>query len=505
MKTALALLLLCLPRLALAAGSVSFSTQQINQGGTAYMVTINWTGDASTGSVPTTTITGLNQVQGYVITQIQTVPGTPAPTAGYSITVKDVNGYDMAGGQASSLSATAAASFATTSATPPLVGSLSFALTGNSVASAKGKVVLYIYKPSVLAAANLLGRYGTGSTTPPAGSNKEVQYNDNGAFGAEAGFEYDPAANTLTVETLSTSGTSAGCVTLYEAAANGSNFTKQCSPDALSQDVTLRFPNASPAGSVVKYPTPSAGVSQGSYIVAAEVDGTPTTGNCVKWINSYTVGDQGSTCGGGTSVSATAPYLTIGGIAYIPDGMYAVTTPPASSWTALNSQTSSTGSQGEIIMTTVGTTNGSFYGFYRTITSNTLEAAIQCTGGSGGSTWRGGVGVRGSGGDMYIIGPNANAGQSPAIGFLKWTNETTQSGSVYDTVFVGGKITYLKVVNNGSSVTPYASFDGKTWMQMYDGGGGANNVTGTGWVFGVSGSGNGALNNTCILLSWKEY
>lgn len=165
MKKLLAVFLLCLPRLALAAGTVTSSVQAINQGGTAYIVTVNWQGDASTGSVPTTTITGLGPVQGYQITQIQTVPGTPAPTAGYSITVKDQFGYDMAGGQATTLSATAAASFATTSAVPPVVGSLSFALTGNSVASARGKVLLYIFKPSVLAAANLLGRYGTGSSS----------------------------------------------------------------------------------------------------------------------------------------------------------------------------------------------------------------------------------------------------------------------------------------------------------------------------------------------------
>jgi hypothetical protein len=181
MNKLLAVLLLCLPRLALAAGSVSFSTQAINQGNTAYIVTINWTGDASTGSVPTTTITGLAPVQGYQITQIQTVPGTPSPTASYSITVKDVNGYDMAGGQATSLSATAAASFATTSATPPIVGALSFALTGNSVASAKGKVILYIFKPSVLAAANLLGRYGAG------GGDVDSVFGRTGAVTATSG------------------------------------------------------------------------------------------------------------------------------------------------------------------------------------------------------------------------------------------------------------------------------------------------------------------------------
>ena len=38
---------------------------------------------------------------------------------------------------------------------------------------------------------------GGGGT--PGGANKQVQYNDSGAFGAEAGFEYDKTANELTV------------------------------------------------------------------------------------------------------------------------------------------------------------------------------------------------------------------------------------------------------------------------------------------------------------------
>ncbi len=39
---------------------------------------------------------------------------------------------------------------------------------------------------------------GGGGT--PAGSNKQVQYNNSGSFGAESGFEYDPATNTLDVD-----------------------------------------------------------------------------------------------------------------------------------------------------------------------------------------------------------------------------------------------------------------------------------------------------------------
>jgi len=41
---------------------------------------------------------------------------------------------------------------------------------------------------------------GGGGT--PGGANKQVQYNDSGAFGAEAGFEYDKTTNILSVDTV---------------------------------------------------------------------------------------------------------------------------------------------------------------------------------------------------------------------------------------------------------------------------------------------------------------
>ena len=55
---------------------------------------------------------------------------------------------------------------------------------------------------------------GAGST--PSGSNTEVQFNDGGAFGAEAAFTYDKTTNKLTVDLIHTSTvqahTSAGVV-----------------------------------------------------------------------------------------------------------------------------------------------------------------------------------------------------------------------------------------------------------------------------------------------------
>lgn len=53
-----------------------------------------------------------------------------------------------------------------------------------------------------------MGLLVTPSTTNPAGANKQVQINNSGVFGAEAGFEYDLATNTLTAGVFSGSGAS---------------------------------------------------------------------------------------------------------------------------------------------------------------------------------------------------------------------------------------------------------------------------------------------------------
>lgn len=70
-------------------------------------------------------------------------------------------------------------------------------------------------------------------TTSPAGSDTYVQFNDGGAFGAEAGFAYNKTTNTLSSEklalgtagaasgVLTLSGSTSGTVTLQSAAAAG--------------------------------------------------------------------------------------------------------------------------------------------------------------------------------------------------------------------------------------------------------------------------------------------
>jgi len=147
MKRLLFTLLVCaIP--ALAAGTVTSSISSI--GPTVSVLQFNWTGDAVNGSVPSTAAVSLLSVQGYYISNVQIRPLTPAPTSGYAVTVTDGRGADILSGLGGSLSASATANFAPSSAVPPLVGSLTINLTGNAVASAQGQVLVYFTKPGTV-------------------------------------------------------------------------------------------------------------------------------------------------------------------------------------------------------------------------------------------------------------------------------------------------------------------------------------------------------------------
>ena len=99
-------------------------------------------------------------------------------------------------------------------------GEVSFAATANAVALANvtgaGNIASINLDGNV---SNVLAGDGTfiaagGGATAPGGSNTQVQYNDNGSFAGEAGFEYNDVTNTLTVDNISAniSGTVTGDV-----------------------------------------------------------------------------------------------------------------------------------------------------------------------------------------------------------------------------------------------------------------------------------------------------
>ena len=115
------------------------------------VVTVACTGDASSGSFPTASIplSGVSpsgsllnayNLTGYFLYQVGRTPGTTNPTANYTTTVTDAQGFALdqalltSNGSASTAQLTAITSAATLY--PVVRSALTVAITGNSVASA---------------------------------------------------------------------------------------------------------------------------------------------------------------------------------------------------------------------------------------------------------------------------------------------------------------------------------------------------------------------------------
>lgn len=134
-----AIVVLLLPNMAIAAGSCTSSTV------TKQFITITTftcTGDSGGGTYPAKASDV--SIRGWVYA-VDTIPGTPNPTASWDATLKDANGYDVMGGVILNRSASAAERV-----TPPTTawvdGPLTLAITGNSVNSAIIVVKVYTYK-----------------------------------------------------------------------------------------------------------------------------------------------------------------------------------------------------------------------------------------------------------------------------------------------------------------------------------------------------------------------
>lgn len=138
---------LCLAGGAFGAGTVQQTASKLGNTDN-WVIAFQAVGDASNGTFPTTTAQGIAQLQGYLITAVETSPGTPAPSAGYSVTVKDPSGFDVLAGAAASLSATVPEAFAASTAAPPLQGTFTVTITGSSVASAHTSVYVFLSKPN---------------------------------------------------------------------------------------------------------------------------------------------------------------------------------------------------------------------------------------------------------------------------------------------------------------------------------------------------------------------
>jgi len=131
--------------------TVTRTSNDLSGGHTRYqIITIDWVGDSSDGSVPTKSIPLYGWVQKAV-----TNPGSPAPSANYDIAFTDPedSALDIFANALQNRHTT------TTEQVYPLIagspgtvssvkvftaGSYLFTLTGNSVASAAGRLVLYL-------------------------------------------------------------------------------------------------------------------------------------------------------------------------------------------------------------------------------------------------------------------------------------------------------------------------------------------------------------------------
>lgn len=134
-----AIVALLLPNVAVAAGSCTATTVTRQNVST---ITYVCTGDASTGSYPTKVSDAA--VRGWVVL-VDTVPGSTQPTTLYDITLSNGDGIDVMAGKLADRSATLAER-AYPSGAAWVDGTLTLAITNNSVASARVTVKALIYR-----------------------------------------------------------------------------------------------------------------------------------------------------------------------------------------------------------------------------------------------------------------------------------------------------------------------------------------------------------------------
>lgn len=145
-------------------GSVQQSISQLGQTGN-YVLAFRWLGDSVTGAVPNTNAQLQGCCQGYLYSQVEIVPGNPAPTSGYSVQVTTGNGTDILNGAGLAIGSSSPVSLATSPSAPPIDGTFTLVITGQAVASAKGSVFVYLQKPNTVNLAAI--RNGNGSLYRP--------------------------------------------------------------------------------------------------------------------------------------------------------------------------------------------------------------------------------------------------------------------------------------------------------------------------------------------------
>lgn len=146
------------------AGTVTQTRRNVGNDTNIVVLTIDWTADASDGSVPFTYLDRDAFRDGYSIIQVQTKPGSTAPTANYDIVFADERGGDLMA--AACINRSASATEYCTTDPHPVFGSVQFKLTNNSVNSATGTVIVTLTRNTVARR----GGSGGGSATTVSNS-----------------------------------------------------------------------------------------------------------------------------------------------------------------------------------------------------------------------------------------------------------------------------------------------------------------------------------------------
>ena len=104
---------------------------------------IDWTDDTNGTAMPVNI--GTLGLTGWYLVQAKTIPGSPAPTNGYNITLPTIDNEDLALGLLASRSSSSVQRVAISSSNvtyPMMIDNFVFALAGNSVNGAKGIIKL---------------------------------------------------------------------------------------------------------------------------------------------------------------------------------------------------------------------------------------------------------------------------------------------------------------------------------------------------------------------------
>ncbi len=247
-----------------ATGTVSSSISQVGISDT-WVVAYSWVADSNDGSVPVTPAVNLPPaIQGYWPFSVETVPGSPSPTSGYSVAVLDASGADLLAAAANSLSATAGQSWAVASSIPPLNGVLSLKVTGNSVHSAQGAVYVFLTR--------LRPRPGLGGATGATGPQGPAGPPGTGSVtsvAAGCGLAGGPVTTTGTlVVSPVVKAVSAGSYTLLAGDCGGTDQFTGASPAVTIPTAGGSFPNGwyvyiSFTGSGTQTLTPASGTING--------------------------------------------------------------------------------------------------------------------------------------------------------------------------------------------------------------------------------------------------